>query len=229
MSAHPRRRTALAVLGLLPLLVGCGSILSKPPERQLYRLSPNFNFRQSFPQIKAQLLIATPSALAGFDTARVPLSRSPISLEYFADAEWTDRIPFLVQAAAIEGFQKSQAFSGVSSDASGLTSDFVLALEVRDFAAVYDSPTGPPRARVQLNAALVQMPGRKIVAEISLRREAAAAGNDIPAIVLAFTEALGGVVEELVTWTVNTPVLSPGRRSVISRADTFRSRRSTGH
>ena len=140
----------------------------------------------------AQLLVATPTALSAFDTARIALSRSAITLEYFADAEWADRAPFVVQAALIDAFEKSRAFSGISSESSGLQADFVLATEIRDFAAIYDSPNGPPRVRVQLNAELIRMPGRKILAETVVTGEATAGGNDIPAIVQAFAAALGG-------------------------------------
>lgn len=228
MSLPPRRRSVAAVLALLPLAAGCGGLLPKPPERQIYRLAATPMFRAPLPRVEAQLLIATPSALAGFDTARIPLSRSAISLDYFADAEWTDRTPFLVQAALIDGFQNSRAFAGVSSEGSGLQADFVLGVEIRDFTAIYDSPNGPPRVRVQLNVELVRMPGRKIVAETVATRQATAAGNDIAAIVPAFNEALGGVVEDLVAWTVGIPGLPARSGTVRSRMDTFRSRSSTG-
>lgn len=222
MNFHPRRRAVAATLLLLPLLAGCGGLLPKPPERQLYRLTPTPVFRTALPRVGAQLLVATPTALAAFDTARIALSRSAISLEYFADAEWTDRTPFLVQAALIDAFEKSRAFSGVSSEGSGLQADFVLAVEIRDFAASYDSPNGPPRVRVQLNAELVRMPGRKILAETVVTGETTAPGNDIPAVVQGFATALGGAVTDLVTWTAGTSL--PARSgSVRSRTDTFRS------
>jgi cholesterol transport system auxiliary component len=226
MNRYPHRRSFASGL-LLPLLVGCGGLLPKPPERQIYRLTATPAFRAGLPRIDAQLLIATPSAPAGFDTARIALSRSAITLDYFADAEWADRTPFLVQAALIDGFEKSRAFAGVSSEGSGLQADLVLGIEVRDFAATYDSPNGPPRVRVQLNAELVRMPGRKIVAETIVTRQATAAGNDVPSVVQAFNEAVGGAVEDLVAWTVGIPGLPARGGTVRSRMDTFRSRNST--
>lgn len=213
MNFRLRRRSVAATLVLLPLVAGCGGLLPKPPERQLYRLMPAPVFRASLPRVEAQLLVATPTALSAFDTSRIALSRSAITLEYFADAEWTDRAPFVVQAGLIEAFEKSRAFSGISSEGSGLQADFVLAAEIRDFAAIYDSPNGPPRVRVQLNAELIRMPGRKILAETVVTGEATAAGNDIAAIVQAFGGALGGAVADLVTWTTGA-ALSARRGSV---------------
>jgi cholesterol transport system auxiliary component len=213
MNLRPRRRAVAANLVLLPLVAGCGGLLPKPPERQLYRLSTIAALRTSVPRVPAQLLVATPTSLSAFDTARIALSRSAITLEYFADAEWADRVPFVVQAALIEAFEKSQVFSGISSESSGLQADFVLATEIRDFAAIYDSPNGPPRVRVQLNAELVRMPGRKILAETVATGEAAGAGNDIPAIVQAFSGALGAAADDLVTWTAGA-ALSARRGSI---------------
>ena len=211
MNLAPRRRSVAASLALLPLVAGCGGLLPKPPERQLYRLSSIAAVRAGAPRVPAQLLVATPTSLSAFDTARIALSRSAITLEYFADAEWADRAPFVVQAALIEAFEKSRAFSGISSEGSGLQADFVLATEIRDFAAIYDSPNGPPRVRVLLNAELIRMPGRKILAETVVTGEATAAGNDMPAIVQAFGGALGGAVADLVTWTASGALPARGR------------------
>lgn len=220
-----RRRLALIVL--LPLLAGCGGLLSGPPERQLYRSDPSFAFPAGLPHVKAQLLVALPSAPAGIDTARIALSRSPVSLDYFADAEWTDRAPFLIQSALVEGFEKSGALSGVATDSNDLRGDFVLETGIRDFTAVYDSPNGAPLVTVRLNARLVRMPARSIVAQSSVHREQRAAANAMPDIVRAFDAALGGAVQDLVTWTLTNPGLAnpglanPGlserRGSLISR------------
>lgn len=213
MSANSQDRRAIlaAALALLPLLAGCGGLLPKPPERQLYRLTPTLDPIHRAPRFGAQLLIATPSAPAGIDSKRIALTRSAVSLDYFADAEWVERPPFLVKAAVIEGFEKSKAFAGVSSEGLGLRGDFVLNIEIRDFTAIYDSPNGPPRIRVQLDAELVRMQGRSILAETSLVREAQATANNVPAVVMAFNQAVGGIVGDLVTWTVGNPALSRKR------------------
>ncbi len=54
-------------------------------------------------------------------------------------------------------------------------------------------------------------------AQMSVSREAKAAATALPEIVRAFDSALGGAVEEIVTWTLRNPALSERRRSVISR------------
>ena len=207
----------VAILSLIPLLADCGGILSAAPQRQIYRTNPTFAFAVPLPQVRAQLVVAVPSAPAGLDTERVALSRAAVSLDYFADAQWTDKAPFLVQTALVEGFEKSGAIAAVGPESLGVRADFVLDVAIGDFQAMYDSPDGAPRIVVKLNAKLIGMPERMIVGQMSVSREAKAAANALPEIVRAFDQALGGAVQEIVTWTVTNRALSERRGAVISR------------
>ena len=203
----------IALAALISLLAGCG-LLSDAPQRQLYRTTPAFAFPAGLPHVGAQLLVAAPTAPAGLDTRRIALSRTPVSLDYYAAAEWTDRAPFLVQDALVEGFEKSAAMPAVGPDRGGLRADYVLDGAIEDFAASYDSPDGAPLVRVSLTARLVRMPERKIVAHTAVKREERAAANALPDIVPAFDAALGGASQEIVTWTVTNPALSNSQRAV---------------
>ncbi len=213
MTAH----RLIAILMLIPLLAGCGGILSAVPERQIYRTSPTPAFAALLPRSAAQLLVAVPTAPAGLDTERIALSRAAVSLEYFAGVQWTDRVPLLVQTALVEGFEKSAAIPAVGPESLGVRADFVLEVAIGDFQAIYDSPDGAPRIVIRLNAKLVRIPERRIIAQMSVSREAKAAATALPEIVRAFDSALGGAVEEIVTWTLRNPALSERRRAVISR------------
>jgi cholesterol transport system auxiliary component len=198
---------------LLPgLLAGCGGLLPKAPERPLYRLNPVVALPTPPRRVDALLVVATPTASAGLDTKRMALFQSPVAIDYFAEGEWVDRPPFLVKEALIEGFQKSGAFSGVSSEGLGLSADYVLNTDIRDFTAIYDSPDGPPLARVRIAAELITMPGRNIAATISVTREARAGAVDLPAIVNAFNQALGEAIRDMIVWSANNPALSAKRK-----------------
>jgi cholesterol transport system auxiliary component len=218
----------IAIMALAPLLAGCGGLLSGAPDRQLYRLNPTFAFPAPLPHVAAQLLVATPTAPDGLDTARIALSRSPVSLNYFADAQWADRTPFLVQTALVEGFVKSAAMPAVGPDSGGLSADFVLETTIGHFEAIYDSPNGAPRISVALDVKLVRMPGRRIVVRTSVSREQKAAANAVSDIVRAFDSALGGAVADIVTWTVTNPALSERQGSVLSRTRFVHPGRSGG-
>jgi cholesterol transport system auxiliary component len=203
-----RRRWGFALIAVL--CAGCG-ILSEAPKRQLYRLDPTVNFAAPLPHTAAQLLVTVPNAPAGLDTARIALSRSAVSLDYFADAEWSDRAPLLVQSAIIEGFEKSEAVPAVGRDNAGLRADFILQTDIRDFSAVYDSPAAPPLISVVVHMELITIPEHRIVAQRSIARRQRAAANAVPEVVRAFDTALGGVVEEVVRWVVTNPALSRRR------------------
>jgi cholesterol transport system auxiliary component len=196
------------------LAAGCGGIFSDTPRRPLYQLKPALTFGAPMRPIAAQLLVALPSAPAGLDTNRVALSRSAMSLDYYADAEWSDSAPLLVQGALVDAFEKSGAFPSVGRDSAGLRADFILETDLRDFTAVYDSPNAAPRVTVALTLKLIKIPDRKIVAQHTVLRQQPAAGTAIPDIIQAFNGALAGAVEEAVRWTAGIPALLTSRPSV---------------
>ena len=210
-------RTFLGSLALLSLLgaAGCG-VLSQAPDRPLYRAEARLTAAANLPHVPVQLMIASPVASGGIDTQRIAAARTPVSLDYYADAEWTDRVPFLVQAALVQAFEKSGAFAAVGSADLGVHADFVLDTTVDHFEAVYDSPAALPRVIVRLSVALVAMPDRKIVAQTTVSGEETAATNAIPNIVGAFDGALTQVVQSVLTWTAGNPALS-GRAQGVSR------------
>jgi len=106
----------------------------------------------------------------------------------------------------------SKAISAIGRESVGLRADFILRTELRHFEAVYDSPNGPPEIWVVISVRLVNPAGRDIVAQTSFERRERASANDMQSIVSAFDDALGGVMKEIVVWTVTNPALS-GKRS----------------
>jgi len=63
-----------------------------------------------------------------------------------------------------------------------------------------------------IGATLVDPSSREVVAQDSFERREQAQGSDIVQIVRAFDEALGGVMKDIVLWTVRNPALSRKRR-----------------
>jgi cholesterol transport system auxiliary component len=217
MSGFRSRRFRLPAIVLGLALAGCGGLLPEAPKRQLYRLEPAIVAPAALPRIPVQLLIAIPITPAGLDTSRIALSRTAVSLDYYYDAEWTDRAPLLVQTALVDAFEKSGAVAGVARDSAALRADLVLETELRDFQAVYDSANGPPRASVGFTARLIKIPERNILAQTMITRQSSAAGNEVPAVVHAFDEALGAAADEVVHWVVSNAGLPRRRAALHSR------------
>jgi cholesterol transport system auxiliary component len=208
--ARLSRRWAPTIIALA--LAGCGGLFGGSSPPQLYRVTPVHAFPPGLPHLPVQVLIDEPLAPAGLDTTRIALSRSAVSIEYFADSEWTDRVPLMVQTALLESFEDSKALSAINRESVGLQADFILKTEIRHFEALYDSPNQAPEVWVAIIARLVNPSGRDIVSQTSFERRVRAEINDVPQIVLAFEEALEGVMQEIVVWTARNPSLSPKRR-----------------
>ena len=189
-------------------VTGCASLLGLGPAPHLYRVTPKSTYPANLPHPSVQILVDVPLAPAGLDTTRIALSHSAVSIDYFADSEWTDRLPQLVQTALLESFENSRAITAIDRESIGLRADFILKTEIRHFEALYDSPNGPPVVWVAIITRLVAPSGREIVAQSSFERREQASANEMPRIVLAFDEALGAVIKDIVVWTASNPALS---------------------
>ena len=207
-AARKSRRWLSSVMALA--LTGCASVLGLGQAPHLYRVTPTpkSTYQATLAHSAVQLLVDVPSAPAGLDTSQIALSRSAVSIDYFADSAWTDRVPLLVQTALLESFENSKAVTAIDRESVGLRADFILNTEIRHFEAVYDSADGAPNIWVAINARLIDPSGRNIVAQASFERREQASANEIPRIVVAFDEALGAVIKDIVVWTASNPALS---------------------
>jgi cholesterol transport system auxiliary component len=198
------RRDLLRFTALAPIAAtSCTSGLlggSAPP--RIYVLSPKSTFAANLPMVMRQLLVEQPETSAEFDTARIALSNAPMTLDYFADAAWPDRAPAMVQRLLIESFEQSGKISAVSRDIAALRADYLLLSDLRRFVAIYAGANGPPTVHVRILVRLVKMPDRNIIGQQSGERRIAAPQNDLPSIVATFDDALGGVMKDLVEWTL---------------------------
>jgi cholesterol transport system auxiliary component len=193
-------------------LAGCASLFVATPPGHLYRLSADSAYPATLPRVTAQLLVDLPQAPAGIDTTRISLTRTPFSLNYYADSEWTDRVSGLVQTALLASFENSKAITAIDRESIGLRADFILKTEIRHFEAVSDGSGAPPTVWVAITARLVAMPQREIIAQASFERRVPAAAAEVPAVVAAFNAAADAVINDIVLWTVTNPALTQKRR-----------------
>ena len=206
-----RRHILIGALGAVLALGACALPGGGEPPN-LYTLTPKNTFAADLPRVDWQLIVETPIAAAGLNTSRIALQRSPVTLEYYANANWTDVAPLMVQTLLIESFENSGKIVAVSRESTTLRADYLLKTELREFHAEYDQP-GPPRARVRINAKLARMPDRAIIASHTVERTIRAEGNDLPAIAIAFDEALGSTMRRIVEWSLAAPgTTTPPRR-----------------
>jgi cholesterol transport system auxiliary component len=198
------RRPFLAGFAALTLS-GCGAQsffkkIETPPN--LYRLTPKSTFGDDLRPVNWQLVVDIPVAPAGINTQRIALMRSPIQVEYYANTNWTDRAPLMLQGLIVESFENSQMITSVGRQSVGLRSDFVLLVEMREFQMEYFSGAVEPSAHVRINCKLVEMPDRLIIANESFEAVEVAAADTMLDIVDAMDLALGKVLKGVVRWAL---------------------------
>lgn len=215
--SSPRRGLAWLVLALA---LGACDVLPQVSEPvQLYTLTPKTTFDVALPKVDWQLVVETPTASAGLNTTRIVLSRSAFAVDYYADAAWTENAPLMVQNLLVESFESTRSIVGVGREAIGLRPDFYLRTDLREFGATYDNGEEAPLVVVRINAKLVEMPERRIVAATTVERRERAPGRSVDEVLMAFDEALGSALKEIVTFTLlegdksrqrAMPMLAPG-------------------
>jgi cholesterol transport system auxiliary component len=203
-AARPVAIFAAAALGALA--AGCTSIIpgadTSPPK--LYSLTPKNTFSANLPKVTWQLVVEQPDAAASLNTTRIALRQTPITLDYYARAVWTDTAPRLFQTKIIESFENSKKIISVGKDAVGLRSDYVLKTELRHFEALYFEP-GTPVVYVEVNAKMVKMPERVIIANMTWSRKIPSKSPSLDDVVLTFDDAAGKILKRVVEWALVAP------------------------
>jgi len=193
------------------VLSGCGGLGLGPTDANntIYVLEPAL---QPAPggavPVDWTLEVDLPDAEDSFDSRRIALIKADGTMDYYADAEWPDRLPVLVQTALVAAFEASGRVPGVGRTQDALHADYEMGVEIRDFAAHYgaqdkdNKPSGNPKITVNLIAQMTTAHGRKIVANFTASQSADASENSTGAVVRAMNTALGAAVQQIVAWAL---------------------------
>jgi cholesterol transport system auxiliary component len=200
-----RSKLALATAILcVATLAGCGLPLPGQGEApKLFTLSPKSTFDQALPRADWQLVVDIPVAAGGLNTNRIALQTKPIEMQYYALAQWTETAPQMVQTLLVESFENTGKIVAVGRQAIGLRSDFNLKSELREFQAEYLAGAKVPTIRVRVNAKVIRQPQRTIIASRNFEHRVVSGGSGMDDVVVAFDEALGKVLKEIVEWTLS--------------------------
>lgn len=209
-----RRWLLLSGAGLA--LSGCGGLGLGPTDANdtIYVLSPAPAPAPPAAAASWALAVDIPDASDALDTRRIALIKPDATMDYYANAEWPDRLPILVQTALVAGFQGSGRVA-VSRIQDGLHADYELGTELRDASAHYSSadkdgkPGGVPKVSVSIVAQISTAHGRKIVADFTATQSADAGQNSTGAVAQAFNAALGAAVQDIVKWTLGLALAPP--------------------
>ncbi|MDR4305497.1 membrane integrity-associated transporter subunit PqiC [Chelatococcus sambhunathii] len=195
MSILPFRRRAVGAAAAAALALALSACASKPP--QTFDLTAPAKLTRSS-KFAGNLIVAEPVAVATLDGQRVVVKPTAGEVTYLGNAQWSDRLPKLVQAKIIEAYENSSRLTSVGRPGDRLTVDYQLISELRAFEI--DAASG--QAVVELTAKVIDDKSGKIVAGgvFSARRPVPQPIEGLGA-TRALDEALGEVLRELVSWS----------------------------
>lgn len=198
--------TRLGALGAMLLLSGCAglaTLTAVTTPKDLYELTPKSSYDASLPRIESQLVVDEPTAAAGLNTDRIAVKPNPFAVQYFPNSSWVDRAPLMVQTLLVESFENTGAVRSVGREAIGITADYTLLTDLREFQARLSPGEGEGIVvQVQLNIKVVEEPRGIIIASESFGNTTPAASGEILDVVAAFDEALGKTMRAAVDWAV---------------------------
>lgn len=143
-----------------------------------------------------QLAISDPTAVLSLDTQKI-LARSSVGESpSFPNAQWSDNLPKLFQAKALQSFENAKYMS-VARASDVFTADQQLLLDIRRFQV---SIAPDPTAEVEFSAKLMAE-GRMVGARV-FRATAPVKELDAGSVAAALDAAFGQTMRDLVAWTI---------------------------
>jgi len=201
MACRLGRAGPLIAFGVVFALGGCDVKLpGEGPPPRLFTLNPKTTFDPDLPSVNWQLIIEMPTAPASLDTVRIAVHRTPLELDYYAQAAWTDRVPSMIQTLLISSFENTGKIVSVGRESVGLRADFLLKTDIRNFEVEYGAEGPSPRVRIV--AKLIKMPERTIIADRTCDYKQPAGSDQLELIVENYNDVLGRCMRRIVEWTL---------------------------
>jgi cholesterol transport system auxiliary component len=196
----PRRSWILKTAITLPLLAlvlaGCGT----SAKNDTFDLSASVN--ADGPSAKGrQILVAQPTALRALDSEQIVIRVSPSEIQYLSRAQWSDKLPRMVQSKLVEAFENSGKLGGVGVPGQGLAIDYQVVSDIRSFEI---DTAGGSQAVVEISAKILNDRSGSVRAQKVFRQAVPAAGGSNEAFVKSLDRAFSTVTAQIVDWTLHS-------------------------
>lgn len=143
-----------------------------------------------------QIVVADPVVDRALDTDRIVVRPKPTEIAYFAGAQWSDRLPRLLQSRLVETLEASGRFRAAGRPGQGMAADRRLVVEIRSF----DYLPSESRVAVLLSVKLMDDRSGRITAARVFEGSAPTSGDGAPAVVSAFDTATARVLTDIAAW-----------------------------
>jgi cholesterol transport system auxiliary component len=196
----PRRSWILKTAITLPLLAlvlaGCGT----SAKNDTFDLSASVN--ANGPSAKGrQILVAQPTALRALDSEQIVIRVSPSEIQYLSKAQWSDKLPRMVQSKLVEAFENSGKLGGVGVPGQGLAIDYQVVSDIRSFEI---DTAGGSQAVVEISAKILNDRNGSVRAQKVFRQAVPATGGSNEAFVKSLDRAFSTVTAQIVDWTLHS-------------------------
>jgi phospholipid/cholesterol/gamma-HCH transport system substrate-binding protein len=166
-----------------------------PPRKVLFDLKAADGFAAPQPPLAPGLIIAEPTATTRLQTQRFLFAADENAHDDFANAQWSDSLPALLQAKLLQSFENYDiAHAPLRGDALS-EGGMRLLIDLRQF----DIATSPAQVTIALSAKIIDGSGRLKSAQIFQESEALSEISP-PAASAAFGKAFGTLAQKLVRW-----------------------------
>jgi phospholipid/cholesterol/gamma-HCH transport system substrate-binding protein len=164
--------------------------------KTIYDLRLPSDFASPKTPIKEQLVMPTPTAILLLNTQRFLLEPNK-ELPGFANAQWADSIPAMLQTKLIQSFENYDVAHAPlrSTDTPGTNPQ--LLIDLRTFEVNTDKEL---TAEIGFSARILNKDGQVIAARLFEQRKKLDKPDPASA-VAAFDDAFGSIVTDLITWT----------------------------
>jgi cholesterol transport system auxiliary component len=146
--------------------------------------------------MRAQISIRLPTASLDLDSQRILVRTGPESVAYLSGAQWSDRLPTLVQTRLVQTFQNAHLLQSVGRAGTGLQADYSLELDIRAF----ELDAKSVQANIDIAAKIIETRSGRIVATQIFKTQAPSAGTSGPQASAALNAALSSVMAQIVAF-----------------------------
>lgn len=205
----PATRTlALGALCAAVLLPAC-SVLPRAEPVDTYLLPAAPLAPAGAAALPLSLRVSRPAAGTQLSGQRIAVVPEDGRVSVYKGASWSEPAPVLLRNRLLDAFRADGRIAALSSDDTVLQADVEIDSDLRGFQAEYHN--GAVEAVIRLEARLVQVGTRRILASHGFEVREAAAGSAVPQVVQAFGRAGDRLAAELVAWTMRAAEASSGR------------------
>jgi len=146
--------------------------------------------------LRASVVVSAPEAVAPLDSDRIVVRAGAEGVTLLKGAQWSDRLPTLVQSRLIQTFENGRSIRSVSRPGDRVAADYNLVSEIRRF----EIDASTRRAVAEISVRLVRDRSGAVVAGRVFEASAPVETIEGAGAVAALDEAMGRALRDIAAW-----------------------------